>query len=208
MTAQEVLHRLSCEDAIAFVCDATWGFAEMDAQGRFVWLNRSYAEILSAPVDLILGTSYSDWTHPEDVGIDKQLAQQVADGTIPGYTLAKRYLQRGSTPQNPRVIWGMLSVSGKWLQTKEFAGYRVQFQPWQSGQDVPQKRWKDLKEVAKWTAANWKMLVTAVAVLTSLIASGSATLSDISRETKATVESVESVLQSLPSGASPPPESP
>ncbi len=111
MTHHEI-HTLSCEDAIAFVCDAAWGFAEVTADGRFSWINRTYCEILNAPAELILSTHFKEWTHPADKEIDLELARQVAEGTIPGYTLAKRYIQRGSTPQNPRIIWGMLSVSG------------------------------------------------------------------------------------------------
>lgn len=202
------IHTLSCEDAIAFVCDSTTPFAEIDAGGRFIWLNRAYCEVLNAPLDLIVGTHYKAWTHEDDVAIDVELANKVRDGEIPGYTLSKKYIQRGSTPQQPRIVWGMLTVSGKWRETREFSGYRVQFQPY-TPLSVEPRKWKiDWQESGKWILANWKTLVTIVAVSASLIAGSSATLQEQIRKVRITVDSVESELQSLPSGASPPPASP
>jgi PAS domain-containing protein len=202
------IHTLSCEDAIAFVCDSTTPFAEIDAGGRFVWLNRAYCEVLNAPIELIVGTHYKIWTHESDVEIAVQLANKVRDGEIPGYTLSKKYLQRGTTPQAPRIVWGMLTVSGKWLETREFSGYRVQFQPYAKQsveQQISRINWR---ETGTWVVTNWKTLVTIAAVSMSLIAGSSATLLEALRKVKDTVNSVESELQSSPSGVSPQRESP
>jgi PAS domain-containing protein len=48
------IHTISPEDAIAFVCEATWGFAEVDPEGRFTWVNPAYCKILDAPPDLVI----------------------------------------------------------------------------------------------------------------------------------------------------------
>jgi hypothetical protein len=200
------LHTLNCEDAIAFVCDSTTPFAEISPSGKFVWLNRAYAEVLNAPVDLIVNTHYTSWTHPEDVNIDKELADRVLSGEIPGYSLSKRYIQRGSTPQNQRVVWGLLTVSGKWQTTQEFSGYRVQFQPYtQQNAELLKKR-INWQETGKWIITNWRTLATIVAVSISLIAGSSATLIEALRKAKDTINSVESELQSSPSGVSLPQE--
>jgi len=201
------IHILSCEDAVAFVCDSTTPFAEVDASGRFVWLNSAYCEILNAPAELIVGTHFKAWTHEDDIEIDSALANKVRDGVIPGYTLSKKYIQRGSTPQNRRIVWGMLTVSGKWLETREFSGYRVQFQSYTQSVE-PQKPAIRVQEVANWILLNWKTLVTIVAVSVSLIAGSSATLLEALQKAKSTVISAEQVLQSSPSGASVPPPSP
>jgi len=197
------IHTLSCEDAIAFVCDATWGFAEIDEHGKFAWANRTYCEILNAPIELILGTHFSAWTHEDDRKIAIELAEQVARGTIPGYTLAKRYLQRGTTPQNPRIVWGMLSVSGKWLETQDFVGYRVQFQPYTQPNAGQMKPWLRPREIVAWTLTNWRTLVTIAAVVMSLTAAGSAQLSESLKRAKEAVQSVDSVLQDSSHGGSP-----
>lgn len=196
------IYKISCEDAIAFLCEAAWGFAEVDANGSFVWINRAYCDILNVPPDLILGTTYRAWTHPEDIGIDDELARQVREGLIPGYTLAKRYLQRGSTPQRQLVIWGMLSVQGKRSPTGEFAGYRVQFRPYQDSQRGHLQL--DIKGATKWAIANWKTILTVLTVSSSLIFGGSGPLLDAIRRAKDTADSVGSVLDSSSPGPSVP----
>lgn len=194
------IYTISCEDAIAFLCEAVWGFAEVDPGGRFIWINRAYCDVLNVPQDLILGTSYREWTHPDDLGIDDELARQVRDGLLPGYTLAKRYLQRGSTPQRQMVVWGMLSVQGKRSATGEFAGYRVQFRPYDS---PPQAGLAvDIKGTVKWAMANWKTVLTVLTVSSSLIFGGSGPLLDLIRRAKATADTVDSVLDSSSSGPS------
>jgi hypothetical protein len=207
-TVPATIHTLSCEDAIAFVCDSTTPFAEIDANGKFIWLNRAYCEVLNAPLELIVGTHYKSWTHEEDVAIDVELANKVRDGEIPGYTLSKKYLQRGSTPQRPRIIWGMLTVSGKWRETREFWGYRVQFQPYTPLSDGPLRQRIDWRASGKWILENWKTLATIAVVSASLIGGSSATLQEQLKKIRVTADSVESELQSSPSGASPQQESP
>ncbi len=193
------IYTISCEDAVAFLVEAAWGFAEVSPEGRFIWINRAYCEVLNVPPDLILGTSYRDWTHPDDLGIDDSLAQQVRDGLIPGYTLAKRYLKRGSTPQRQLVVWGMLSVQGKRSATGEFAGYRVQFRPY----DIPTPQSPiDFKKAVAWVIQNWRTILMVLTVSSSLIAGGSGPLLDLIKRAKDTADSVDSVLEPSSSGPS------
>lgn len=195
------IYSISCEDAVAFIVEAAWGFAELDVDGRFCWINRAYCEVLNAPPELVLNTSFKQWTHPDDVDVDERLARQVRDGLIPGYTLAKRYLQRGSTPQRQMVIWGMLSVQGKRSPTGEFAGYRAQFRPYDHPQ--PGRLTKiDVLKAGRWLLENWKTVITVLAVSSSLILGGSGPLLDLIRRAKDTADSVDSVLEPSSSGPS------
>jgi hypothetical protein len=190
--AKTNIYKLECEEALEFLCEAVWGFAEVNADGDFVWINPAYSKILNAPADLVLGTNYDHWTHKDDIGIDRSLAEQVRSGEIPGYTLAKRYIQRGSTPQRQRVIWGMLSVSGKWSKTGEFLGYRVQFRPYELNE--PKTAAIEWKSLFKWGVDNWKMILMILAVLNALIFGGSEKLLDALRAAKEAKESVDGVL--------------
>lgn len=197
------LHTLSCEDATMFVCEAVWGFAEVDKDGKFAWVNRSYCETLNAPAELILGTHFKDWTHPDDIDIDLTLAEQVVRGERKGYTLAKRYRKYGYPPQNPRYTWGILSVQGKWNETGEFSGFRVQYREYNH---LPPQGRLDLKSIkqklwvgAKWTLENWKAALTILAIATSLMSLGSEKLLNVLDQARDTAESVESVLQPLES---------
>lgn len=193
------VYTITCEDAISFCVDAAWGFGEINPDGKFVWVNPAFCQILNAPPDLIIGTSFRDWTHPDDVEIDATLKGRVKTGEISSFTLSKRYIQRGSTPQNMRVIWGILSVSGKWSTAKEFLGYRIQFRPYDTVSSLHQVEWKAYLE---WLIKNWKSISIAILTLTSLIFGGSETLLSVLRKAKDTKDSVEQVLESSRSGVS------
>lgn len=195
------IYTLSCEDAIAFLCEAAWGFAEIDPDGIFIWVNQAYCDVLNAPADLVLGTNSRKWTHPDDIEIDNELAGKVKAGEINYYTLAKRYIQRGSTKNNPRFVWGMLSVQAKYSPTEEFAGYRVQFRPYSDMQETADYLAK-AKTVLDWAITNWKTILTVAAVSSSLVFGGSEKLLEMLRRAKDTADSVEQVLPSSPSGAS------
>ena len=203
--ARNEIYTLSCEDAIAFVYEAAWGFAEVDVNGCFIWVNRAYCEILNAPAELILNTHYVKWTHPDDMQIDVDLAEKVKLGEIPGYTLSKRYIQRGSTPQRQLVVWGLLSVCGKWTNGN-FAGYRVQFRVYESKQESLNLR--DLSKVARkgfeCIRTNWKTALTVLAIVMSLTLGGSEKLLDIVKRALEAKQSVDSLSESLSPGASPP----
>lgn len=192
------LHLLSCADAIAFVCESEWGFAEIDPDGNFIWVNPAYCKILNAPLDLIINTNKREWTHPGDIGVDNNLSKQVKEGIIPSYTLAKRYIQRGSTPQRQMIIWGLLSVSGKWKETGEFVGYRVQFRPY-----IDQSPSINLTEIVSWIKVHWKTILTIVTLLASLTLGSSSKLVELLVKVKDSSQSVDGALDSLSSGPSP-----
>lgn len=197
--------KIGPEDAIEFVCDATWGFAAIDADGVFIWCNPAYCKILDAPADLIVGTNFAAWTHPDDIAVAQKLAKQTKDGEIPSYTLVKRYIKRGSTPQHPRIVWGMLSVSGKW-KDQVFQNYRVQFQPFDAElQATASSRTATALKVLAWTKENWKSVATAIFVLLSLTWTSSTKLLDVLSKAKQAADSVDGVLSPSLPGQSPPP---
>lgn len=192
------VYTLSCEEAIAFCCEAIWGFAEVDVDGKFLWCNAAYASILNAPPDLVVGTSWMAWTHVEDLDVDEGLAEKVKTGELEGYTLAKRYIQRGSTPQRQRVIWGLLSVSGKWQKTGEFAGFRVQFRPYNNLERKP--RITNLRSFYTWLKREHKTVIAIIVAISSMIFSGWKTLYSVQEVQKEATQQVEQ----LPSGSVPP----
>ena len=197
MSDKSTLHTLTGEDAISFVHEAVWGFAEVDPDYKFTWVNPAYCKILGAPYQLILGTTFMEWTHEEDLGIDKDLADQVKEGKIPGYTLRKRYIQHGSTPQRRIIIWGFLSVAGAWKDGK-FVGFRVQFRPFNN---IDKKKPSlHIRETLGWLKINWKIISTVILMLTSLIYGGYEQLLTTWKEIQATETSAKSTQQQSPSG--------
>lgn len=193
------VYTLSCEDAIAFVCEAAWGFGEISKDGKFLWVNDAYCKSLGAPLDLIRGTHFTEWTHPDHIEIDRVLSERVAKGEIPGYTLPKAYRRFGYPPNKPDYAWGILSVQGKWSKTGEFLGYRVQFRESNIAPETTFVKWKEL---AEWTVTHWKTLLAILVTSMSLIYGGSGKLLDTLKKAKDTAESVDSALQPSSSGAS------
>jgi PAS domain-containing protein len=198
------IHTLDLQDALELVLDAPWGVAIVGVDFKFEWVNPAYCKILEAPADLIIGTTFAQWTHPEDLEIDVELATKVKNGTIPGYTLSKRYLKRLSTPQNPRIVCGMLSVAAKW-QENHLIHYRVHFQPFESTRERTIGFQIDPKEVVKWIRINWKTVLGVVIGLLSLTSIGSDRLLEILTKVKGTAESVDGALSPSSPGPSQPP---
>ena len=107
VNAHDVTDRKSAEAMFraAFESSAI-GMALADAHGRIVEANAALHEMLGYPTDELRGRSYLDITHPDDVELDRPLANELIAGERASYTLEKRYLRRdGST------AWGRLTVS-------------------------------------------------------------------------------------------------
>lgn len=208
------IHTISGEDAKAFVCEATWGMAEVAPDGTFNWVNPAYCKILDAPSDLVIGTKFADWTHPGDLAVDLELAKKVLEGEIPSYSLLKRYIKRGSTPQHPRIVWGILSVSGVW-EMQEFRSYRVQFQPLDPYSDQVKTTWSrtaselwvwtkaNWRPALRWTLANWKSLVIVISVSLSLMWGSSERLLDVLLRAKQAADQAKQATQELDGVLSP-----
>lgn len=193
-----VLHRLDPQDAVDFIVESPWGFAEVSPEMKFRWVNPAYCKILGAAYTQVLGTTFMDWTHPDDVGGDLELAEKVRSGELANYSLRKRYLQYGSTPKRQIVIWGFLSVAGKWQEGK-FTGYRVQFRPF-NAIDESQKLVIDWREGILWAGKNWKTIGVVILTLTSLIFGGSERLSSILSKIQEAEKSAESLTGQPGSG--------
>ena len=72
----------------------------------YVNVNRAFANILGLPKDQIIGKSFLEFTHPDDLPSEQLLSQKLFDKLIPKYELEKRYItQKGQT------IWCKLSAS-------------------------------------------------------------------------------------------------
>ena len=72
----------------------------------FVNVNRAYANMLGYSKDQIIGRSFLEFTHPEDVAVEQQLSQKLFDKQLPKYEMEKRFFtQKGQT------IWCRLSAS-------------------------------------------------------------------------------------------------
>lgn len=127
----------------------------------FQYINPAWCAALDATVDQVKETKYDVWTLPEDLAEDNKLADAVASGEIPGYSLVKTYLRKGYIGGKPRTIQGRLEVIGHFEQN-EFKYYLVWFWPFSDIYPAPGLQ---TKEVIKWLSENSKFVATLLAII-------------------------------------------
>lgn len=94
----------------AFFEMASVGVAQADVQtGKFQQLNKKYGEIVGYSLNELLTLSFVDITHPEDLDNDLEHIQQLIAGSIPEFTIEKRYIRKDGS-----IVWAFLTVSPLW----------------------------------------------------------------------------------------------
>ena len=89
---------------------AAVGVAQTDAvSGRYLQVNRRFCEIVGRGREAMEHLTFSDITHPQDVGHSLEMTRQLRDGSIREYTEEKRYVQAGRAD-----VWAMVTVSAMW----------------------------------------------------------------------------------------------
>ena len=86
--------------------DAATGEALVDPDGTFTQVNQSLCEIVGYSKAELVGKTFQEITHPEDLNLDLNYARQMLAGQIRTYQWEKRYLHKLGY-----VVWVLLSVS-------------------------------------------------------------------------------------------------
>jgi diguanylate cyclase (GGDEF)-like protein/PAS domain S-box-containing protein len=86
--------------------DAAVGMALVAPDGRFLRVNRSLCEILGYTESELLGKTFQELTHPEDLDADLDQVRRMLEGEIRTYQMEKRYFHKEG-----HVVWALLSVS-------------------------------------------------------------------------------------------------
>src|SRR5918997_208079 len=85
---------------------AATGMAVVGTDGRFLRVNRSLCEILGYPERELLGKTFQEITHPDDMEVDVEHLRRLLAGEVRTYQTEKRYLHKDG-----HVVWALLSVS-------------------------------------------------------------------------------------------------
>ncbi|MDP1829323.1 MAG: PAS domain S-box protein [Archangium sp.] len=93
------LFRRSFEHALVGMTQAT-------VDGHLVRVNRAFCDLTGYAAHELLGRTFEEFTHPDDLEHERQLTQRVLDGHQPGHTLEKRLVVRDG-----RVIWVQHSLT-------------------------------------------------------------------------------------------------
>jgi diguanylate cyclase (GGDEF)-like protein/PAS domain S-box-containing protein len=113
-TIQDVTERRTAEEAgreaqelfeTAF-SQAPIGMGMVSLDGRWLRVNPAMCEIIGWPEEALLGRTFQDVTHPDDVPAGVQRLRELLDGAISRFQADKRYVSRDG-----REIWANLSVS-------------------------------------------------------------------------------------------------
>src|SRR5919112_1435682 len=85
---------------------AATGMALVGTDGRFLRVNKSLCEILGYPERELLGKTFQEITHPDDLEVDVEHLRRLLAGEIRTYQTEKRYFHKEG-----HVVWALLSVS-------------------------------------------------------------------------------------------------
>jgi diguanylate cyclase (GGDEF)-like protein/PAS domain S-box-containing protein len=85
---------------------AATGMALVGTDGRFLRVNRSLCEILGYPERELLGKTFQEITHPDDLEADVEHLRRLLAGEARTYQTEKRYLHKDG-----HVVWALLGVS-------------------------------------------------------------------------------------------------
>ena len=105
MAAAERSARESETRFAAIFDNAAVGIAQVTTDGILLRVNRRLAEILGYPPEELLGRTFGDITHPDDLGENLVYAEQVRDGLIDEFAMEKRYVRRDGS-----IVWTNLNV--------------------------------------------------------------------------------------------------
>lgn len=85
---------------------AAVGIAHVGPDGRWLKVNGKLCEMLGYSEDELLGLKYHEITHPEDLGADRKLVDELIQDQRSTCSLDKRFLHRDGS-----YVWSRLSVS-------------------------------------------------------------------------------------------------
>ena len=94
---------------------AAVGVAHVSPDGRWLRVNQRVCDILGYSKAELLRLKFQDITHPDDLTADLIQAEKVRLGSIPTYSLEKRYIRKDGSP-----VWVNLTVSGVHHESRGF----------------------------------------------------------------------------------------
>lgn len=98
--------RASEERLRAMFNQAAVGIAVADLGGRFLDMNRKFSDILGYSPDQLRQFTFADITHPDDLADTHAALRRLVAGSIPDYSLEKRYLRKDQS-----VVWSLTTVT-------------------------------------------------------------------------------------------------
>lgn len=113
-TVQDITERIEAEKALhnseirfrATFDQAAVGMAHVSLEGKWLHVNDKICEILGYSREILLGLTFQEVTYPPDLHTDLDYLQQLLLGSIPSYSMEKRYVRRDGS-----LTWVNLTVA-------------------------------------------------------------------------------------------------
>lgn len=111
---QEIIERKRAEDELVeseerfrkVFEEGSLGMVLAGMDYRFTKVNKRFCEMVGYSEEELSALTPFDITHPEDTKKDRELAAGLIDGSIPYFTMDKRYIRKDS-----RIIWITITIS-------------------------------------------------------------------------------------------------
>lgn len=85
---------------------AAVGVAHVGLDGRWLRVNGKLCDIVGYPAEELMGLTFQDITHPDDLDADLGYVQKVLAGELQTYSMEKRYIRKDRS-----LVWINLTVS-------------------------------------------------------------------------------------------------
>src|SRR5262249_29164411 len=86
--------------------NAAVGIAHLHPDGELLRVNQKCCDIVGYTREELLGKSFIDLTHPDDLAVTKERFAALLRGDLPGYASEKRYLCKDGSH-----VWSQVDVS-------------------------------------------------------------------------------------------------
>jgi PAS domain S-box-containing protein len=97
---------------------APFGMETLSADGQSIQANHAMQQMLAYSAEELRGMVYTDYTHPDDIALSKQLVQELAQGKFPYFRMEKRYFRKDGG-----LVWGNVAVTA----VRDLAGQLLYF---------------------------------------------------------------------------------
>jgi PAS domain S-box-containing protein len=74
------------------------GVSTADLSGRILTANPAWLKMMGYSNEEITSLNFWDFSHPDDIPVDKELFKQLVEGKIPQYAVVKRYYRKTGEP--------------------------------------------------------------------------------------------------------------
>jgi len=98
--------KLGVEHFLKIFDEVPLGLSIVDLDYRYRWINPAFCQMLGYSAEELVGRTFVDLTHPDDLEVNLENTRRLLEGSIPHFRLEKRYIRKDG-----EIFWAALSVT-------------------------------------------------------------------------------------------------